>query len=819
MRDGLVTKHDLEAILDEQLDARQQRISGRRLGEIVVERRLVTTDQVAKLVAEQYELPFVDLDIADIDLEVAVLLNEELARRMSAIPIGVRPDGSYLLAIGDPSTVVFSDELRRVLGAPPRFVVVGPDALESAIAFVHARTESPEEPTSEFRFEAGSHDRLELPRSSDTEPAAAAGAAESYLGSQRAVAHLWPPLGALLIREGLVDDEELETALAQQRLSSSRRLGEILVDRGSVTRTDVARLVAEQYELPFVDVDGSEIDPAAAALLPEEVAKKHSALPIGFLPDGSLRVVIADPTTVLYSDELQFALGIPLSFAMATPDAIDAALASFHRRPSIEDETTESVAAADEPADPDLLLEDVEPVKPLPEGLAEVFHLDRAFDLGEDEAVAEADTFDTEAAAAIEPEVSTVENVDEDFAVAEIFEVDRPPSLAEAPAVDETHASHTESPEVAVDELDGWLERALESGVTAFHFSPQPTGLLLKARVDGVMRELQTIPSSAQASVTSRLKETTQLHLGEETIDVRVEVLPTKEGEKLTLYVLRPDSGPSSLADLGMAPDTEKTLRSAIDSPLGTILFCGPAESGTTTTLRAALRALNTPDRQLATIEDTVEHVIPGIDQVEIDPAAGLTFALGFHAILRSDPDVVGVGEIHGEEAARVTFETALTDSLVLGVLRAGTAAAATRRLTDMGVDARLLGSALVCVLAQRLVRRICSDCREGYYATPDELRELGRPAEEASPRLLARGRGCSTCGASGFRGRVGIFEFLPLTEEVRRLVVDGASTAEIQAAAVAAGMRTLREDGIRLCLEGVTTAAEVQRVVGEQDA
>jgi type IV pilus assembly protein PilB len=313
--------------------------------------------------------------------------------------------------------------------------------------------------------------------------------------------------------------------------------------------------------------------------------------------------------------------------------------------------------------------------------------------------------------------------------------------------------------------------------------------------------------------------ELSQLHLGEETIDVRVEVLPTKEGEKLTLYVLRPDSAPSSLADLGMAPDSEQRLRSAIDSPLGAILFCGPAESGTTTTLRAALRALNTPDRQLATIENTVEQVIPGIDQVEIDPAAGLTFARGFHAILRSDPDVIGVGEIHGEEAASVTFETALTDSLVLATVRARTAAAAIRRLTDMGVDATLLGSALVCVLAQRLVRRICSDCREGYYATPDELRELGRPAEEASPRLLARGRGCPTCGGTGYHGRAGIFEILPLTDEIRGLVGADASTAEIQTVAVAAGMRTLREDGIRLCLEGVTTAAEVQRVLGDQYA
>ena len=772
LRDGLVTKEELEAVLAEHDDTRKQRISGRRLGEVLVERGHVTQVQVAELVAEQYELPFVDLDVSDIDLDVAVLLDEELSRRFSAVPIGARPDGSYLLAIGDPAAVVFSDELRRVLGASPRFAVVGSDALEAAIEFVHNRSERIEALTaSEPRTEPLPHVALvpEPANGRSTAPAAATGS-DAYFGTQRAVAHLWPPLGALLIRESLVSDEELETALAQQRLSASSRLGEILVDRGTVSRGDIARLVAEQYELPFVEVDRPQIDPAAAELLPEDIARRYSALPIDILPDGSLRVVVADPTNVVYSNELQLALGVPLSFAVADPDAIEEAIASFYgRAPIVDDAGEETSTAAHEDADLDRRPEEDESAAPEIERLAEVFPPDQDFDLDE-------------------TEVETGES-------------------------DERHIQDIDTTAPAVAAVEEAIERALALGATALHVSPQPTGLVVRARVDGVMRELETIPSSLQASITSRLKPATKLHLGEDSIDVRVDVLPTKEGEKLTLHVTHPDRA-ASLADLGMAPDSEEALRRAIDARLGAILFCGPTGSGRTTTFHAALRALNTPERQLTTIEDPVHRVIPGIDQVEVDEAANVTFARGLCAILRSDPDVLGVGEIQDEGTARLVVDAAMTNGLVLATLRARTASAAIRHLTDIGVNPRLLGSALVCVVAQRLARRVCSECREGYYADPEELARLGRPAETTSPRLLARGRGCAACGGTGFRGRVGIFEILTLTEEIRRLVVDGASTAEVQAVAAAAGMRTLREDGVRLCLEGVTTVAEVQRVV-----
>jgi len=218
----------------------------------------------------------------------------------------------------------------------------------------------------------------------------------------------------------------------------------------------------------------------------------------------------------------------------------------------------------------------------------------------------------------------------------------------------------------------------------------------------------------------------------------------------------------------------------------------------------------------LTTIEDPVEHLAPGVDQTEVDPVAGRTYSSGLHAILRSDPDVILVGEIRENDTAQLAVRAALTGCLVLSALRVESAAAAAQRLMNIGVEPGLVGATLTCVIAQRLVRRICPDCRESCYATAAELAELERAPGEVGRRLLARGRGCAACGGTGYRGRVAIFEVLTVTEEIRELVTRRASTAEIQHAAIASGMRTLREDGIRLCLEGITTAAELQRVAGD---
>jgi type IV pilus assembly protein PilB len=557
--------------------------------------------------------------------------------------------------------------------------------------------------------------------------------------------HPWPALGALLVRDGLVDHDELEAALAAQR-SLGGRLGEILVERGVVTRTQVARVLAEQHELPFIELAESDMDIAAAALLPEDLARRYSALPVAFEPDGALLVAVADPTNILHSDELRLALDRQLRFGVAAPDAIDAAIAFIHQQ--------------------------------------------------------------------------VLTFVDEDEAEATVATL----------GIHDMESGDSDTP--AVTQVNKTIQRALSIGASDIHFTPQPRGLVVRGRVDGVVRELATIPTSQQGAVTSRLKVMGRLDIaerrapqdgrvavkaGSQTIDLRMAVLPTKFGEKVTLRVLNQASAPASLSDLGMAKDAEDILRKAIHQPFGAILTCGPTGSGKTTTLYAALQELNTPDRTIMTIEDPVEYVTPGIDQIEVNVRAGLTFARGLRTILRSDPDTILVGEIRDEETAQIAIRAAMTGHLVLSTLHTQTAAAAIQRLADMGMEAGLVGATVTCLVAQRLARRVCPDCRESYEAGEEEMAALGRPG--AAGHELTRGLGCTACGGTGFRGRVPLFEVLPLTDEIRELIASHAATIEIQKAAVEAGMRTLREDGIRLSLEGVTTAAEVRRVAGDWNA
>ncbi len=552
----------------------------------------------------------------------------------------------------------------------------------------------------------------------------------------------WPKFGSLLVRDGLLTEEELELALAEQS-GTGKRLGEILVEKGTITRTQVARLLAEQVEMPLVELGESEVDIAAAALLPEALARRYSALPMGFLPDDSLLVAVADPTNVLHWDELRLALGVPIRFGIAPPDAIDAAISFVHQ------ESVDVVEDGEEPND--------------------------------------------------------------------------------AAGIVDMHESNGDAPAVA--QVNKTIQRALALGASDIHFTPQLRALEVRARVDGVVRRIGTIQNSQQAAVTTRLKVMGRLDIAERrapqdgrvavrtgghTVDLRIAVLPTKFGEKITLRVLNQASAPRSLAELDLDPETEEAIRSAISQPFGAVITCGPTGSGKTTTLYAALHELNTPERTLMTIEDPVEYMTAGIDQVEVNPRAGLTFARGLRTILRSDPDVILVGEIRDEETAQIAVRAAMTGHLVCSTIHSQTAASAVRRFTDMGVEPGLLAATLTCLVSQRLARRVCVDCKETYRATKADLVALGRPTERAGRRKLARGVGCAACGGTGYKGRIALFEVLTFTEELRELIAGGASTVELQRAAVASGMRPLFDDGVRLCLEGVTTAAEIKRVVGD---
>jgi type IV pilus assembly protein PilB len=379
----------------------------------------------------------------------------------------------------------------------------------------------------------------------------------------------------------------------------------------------------------------------------------------------------------------------------------------------------------------------------------------------------------------------------------------------------------------AISFVHGVIGQALAHNASDIHFEPQDDHLVVRVRVDGVTRELTTIPSSMQASVLARLKVMGGLDIaqrrapqdgrvavrvGGQPMDLRIAVLPTVNGEQIVLRILhRAFNGSLSPAELGMDAGLEEIFRQALARPYGAIITCGPTASGKTTTLYAALDLLNDPGRVLVTIEDPVEYQMPGVGQIEIDPLGGLTFARGLRTILRSDPDVILVGEIRDEETAHIAIQAASTGHLVLTTLHANSATSSIARLKDMGVDPGLLAPTLNLIVAQRLARRLCLNCREVYTPSEDERRIFNE--QHGDDLRLYRATGCSECLQTGYQGRVALFEALPVDGQIRRLI--DASTDEIFAAAVEQGMTTLQEAGLRLCLAGVSSLEEIRRVTG----
>jgi type IV pilus assembly protein PilB len=359
------------------------------------------------------------------------------------------------------------------------------------------------------------------------------------------------------------------------------------------------------------------------------------------------------------------------------------------------------------------------------------------------------------------------------------------------------------------------LMTAIEDGASDLHFEPKRDRLLVRMRVDGVMRDVAEVPKHMQPAVTSRLKVMGSLdiaerrtpqdgrvsvHFGGEPLDLRIAVLPLRHGEQVVLRILSRRGQRPRLADLGLDDHSRSLLVDALEQPFGAIVVCGPTGSGKTTTLYGALDRVGASGRVVMTVEDPIEYELPDANQSEVDEKGGLTFARGLRTILRSDPDVLLVGEIRDAETASIATQAAMTGHLVLTSLHAHTAAGAVARLREMDVPPGMLASSLNLIVAQRLARRLCESCRESYV-------DAGS--------TLWRAVGCTSCGGSGYRGRVAFFELMPIRGEVRGLVEDSAE--RIFAAAVAQGMRTLREDGLRLCREGLSSMDEIRRVTGDR--
>jgi type IV pilus assembly protein PilB len=544
-----------------------------------------------------------------------------------------------------------------------------------------------------------------------------------------------PRLGELLLREERLSPEELAAALLE-RERSGRRLGQILVELGYVTSRELAKLLAEQSGLDFLDLEEAEIDPSVAKLLPEKYARRYGALPVKLLDDDLVLVAVADPTNVVTSDDLRMALGMGVRFAVVDEIELEPRISRFYRIEA---------------------------------------HL--------------------ESDAEVENEDSAEGNPESTVAVRLVNEL------------------------IAV---------AVDSSASDLHFEPQTNGMVVRARIDGLTRRIGSVPKSDQASLVSRLKIIGELDIAERRLpqdgrasvrvgprklDLRMAVLPTPAGEKVILRIHHRAEGRLELEQLGMSPDARGTFTRAVSQPFGAVIVCGPTGSGKTTTLYTALDLLNDEGRVLTTIEDPVEHQMPGVSQVEVNPRSGLSFARGLRTILRADPDVLLVGEVRDEETAKIAMQASLTGHLVLTTLHSQSAPSAVARLKDMSVDPGLISAAVNLIVAQRLARRLCLRCRRAAAALPEELEELG--LEGGDEVLLYSANGCEECAGTGYKGRVALYEMMPIAGSVLSSL--DARTEVIHAAAVAEGMTTLRQDGCRVCLDGVTTLDEVRRVAGDR--
>jgi type IV pilus assembly protein PilB len=375
------------------------------------------------------------------------------------------------------------------------------------------------------------------------------------------------------------------------------------------------------------------------------------------------------------------------------------------------------------------------------------------------------------------------------------------------------------------------LQQALGDGASDIHIEPRASELTVRLRVDGVLREIMSIPPKLQSGVISRLKILGNLDIAEkrvpqdgrfsvklagQKVDLRVASLPTVYGERLVLRLLDTSSVEVTLDKLGFDPKTLARYEEIFRKPSGTTLVTGPTGSGKTTTLYATLRQLNSPEKNIITVEDPVEYRIRGISQVQVNPRAGLTFASGLRSILRNDPDIMMIGEIRDHETAKISVEAALTGHLVLATLHTNSAPSAVNRLTDMGIEPFLTASAVDCVIAQRLARKLCERCKQPAQIEEEILQSMQFPFEHAGSGDLEfyRAVGCSRCGGTGYRGRVGLYELMVVTNEIRELVLRRSSTEEIARAAEREGMIRLRDDGLLKAARGMTTIEEALRVV-----
>jgi type IV pilus assembly protein PilB len=587
-------------------------------------------------------------------------------------------------------------------------------------------------------------------------------------------------LGELLIKRNFITPEQLKKAQDEQKLKGGR-LESNLVKLGYIKEDELLSFLSAQYRVPSVKISKIEINPNIVKLIPPSTSKKYFIIPINRV-GPKLTLAMADPSNIVVIDEVKFMTGFNDEPVVASEtEIVDAIKKYYGGGGSVAGLGTTTFQAVDYSLDEDKSSES-------------------DFDLIDSNLV-DVDDFDKLVHGAVD-NIEVVENQTGD----ETEEIGGP----------------------IIKIVNGVLIKAIKLGASDVHFEPYEKSFRVRYRVDGVMRREMTLPMQIKNAIVSRLKIMSKLDIAERRLpqdgriklrlgknremDFRVSTVPVLFGEKVVLRLLDKSSLQLDMVKLGFEESSLEDLKNALRKPVGMILVTGPTGSGKTTTLYSALSELNKESENITTAEDPVEYNFMGINQVQMHEEIGLTFASSLRAFLRQDPDIIMVGEIRDFETAQIAVQAALTGHLVLSTVHTNDAPGTVTRLIDMGIEPFLISSAVILILAQRLIRKICMECREPIKVHPQLLIDLGVSPDEVKTFPVYKGKGCSICNNTGYKGRVGLYEVMAIKEEIKELILSRASTSEVKKEAMRLGMKTLRQSGIFKIRDGLTTIEEVLR-------
>ncbi len=563
-------------------------------------------------------------------------------------------------------------------------------------------------------------------------------------------------LGELLIKAQLLTDAQLEQALEEQKQTGGR-LGEHLVRLGFVTEEDILDCLSQQYGVPSINLRHFEIDESIIRLIPSDVARKYQFIPVS-KTGATLTVAMADPTNVFAMDDITFITGYRVEPVVASEEALREAIDKYF-------------------------------------GTTHAMELKKVMD-----------------------DLSTVEE-----ASLEVLEEDEDLDVADL------EASADEAPVVRLVNLI--LTDAIKRGASDIHVEPYEKTYRVRFRIDGVLYEIMNPPMRLKESIASRLKILSKLDIAEKRLpqdgriklkmklsgklkelDYRVSTLPTLHGEKIVMRLLDKDNLMLDMTKLGFEKSSLKRFEEAIFQPYGMVLVTGPTGSGKTNTLYSSLSRINTPEVNIMTAEDPVEFQLPGVNQCQMKESIGLNFAAALRSFLRQDPNIILVGEIRDFETAEIAIKAALTGHLVLSTLHTNDAPSTITRMMNMGIEPFLVATSVNLVVAQRLIRRTCQQCRQEEDVPIQALLNIGFSEAEAPNIKLYKGRGCDVCNQRGYKGRIALYEVMSVSDDIRELILSGATAIELRQKALEEGMITLRQSGLQKIRDGITTIEEVVR-------